>query len=899
MMEMQAKLSDIRLYEYDEKGNCRADATLPGGERICGFRVMPGPGGGVMVHMPSVMGTTWRYPEIPWAEVRTQIRDVYRAAGVQVQTKEESPKAEPAVLGDIRLYEYDEKGNCRADATLPGGESICGFRVMPGPGGGVMVHMPSVMGTTWRYPEIPWAEVRTQIRNVYRAGAEKAKEPARAKEAPSEQEAEPALEVTLHGFDEKKNCLADIVLPESGTSVTGLKVMPGPGGGIMVHMPSWMHTTWSFPEIQWSTVRQTVTAVYLKKVQELPSAPETPAETPVETPAETPVEIPVETPVETPAETPAETPVETPAEAPEQREEQPFSPVTEPVFTFHTQMVKTEVLARVSIRATKRVITDVYAACINHDPASAYANMPLWMNKQWTVPEMTWEELSALVLQEFRRQFFRVPAPACREITVQFSSERHLHSCLVDIQLPTHRNPIRNFRLRHYGTESPRVSTPAWMGLWVNNSYPWNQLCRMIIEAYRRERGIEDPEPAPVTETPVTETPVTEASEVKSTPPAEEISDGAKTGDAPSDVVRTPTVRKTNELGRVLNAEHPTYVFAPRTVLRQKKVKTQNIAKLVEAMNSTHGGIGPFEINILILLEKLRYVTKPMLLDLIESGHVSVGYRSSINADKLNRIFERMQSFDLINLNRFVTLDENGSQCPEDPSRPGDPKLQILSLGKTGNTLLHELGKNPRSYNPFDIMQDGNTVKRYLVSNQWLTFWLYNYPNRLGQNYETARVIYRKGDEFTGARFYATVTLDSTTLVAEPVRRSEEFEIAERWAEFRAKVERLIGMFGNQDQLYDAKDEVVFPQRPILVLLCEDDDHIEEVRRTIGDILRANPEQEVWYTTDLRIFNRNMAGQRFFREDGGERLPVDIRALFGSDEDASEAEAPEAEAAPV
>ena len=127
-----------------------------------------------------------------------------------------------AKLSDIRLYDYDENRNCRADATLPGGERVCGFRVMPGPGGGVMVHMPAVMGTAWRYPEIAWADVRTQIRDVYRAaGAQEQKKEEPAKTEPSsEKDAEPSLEVTLHSFDEKNNCLADIVLPESGTSVT-------------------------------------------------------------------------------------------------------------------------------------------------------------------------------------------------------------------------------------------------------------------------------------------------------------------------------------------------------------------------------------------------------------------------------------------------------------------------------------------------------------------------------------------------------------------------------------------------------------------------------------------------------------------------------------------------------
>ena len=147
----------------------------------------------------------------------------------------------------VSLYEFDVQGNCYADVVLPpSGNKISGFRVKLGPGGGIMVHMPSGMGTSWSFKEVEWAEVRKQITEEYRKSIND----------------QPIL-VKLHSFDEKNNCLADITLRDTGVVISNLKVMPGLGDGIMVHMPSWMHTRWSYTEVQWSEVRQIVTREYL------------------------------------------------------------------------------------------------------------------------------------------------------------------------------------------------------------------------------------------------------------------------------------------------------------------------------------------------------------------------------------------------------------------------------------------------------------------------------------------------------------------------------------------------------------------------------------------------------------------------------------------------------------
>lgn len=51
------------------------------------------------------------------------------------------------------------------------------------------------------------------------------------------------ISVSFREFDVQGNCYADIILPLSGNKISGFKVKLGPGGGIMIHMPSGMGTT--------------------------------------------------------------------------------------------------------------------------------------------------------------------------------------------------------------------------------------------------------------------------------------------------------------------------------------------------------------------------------------------------------------------------------------------------------------------------------------------------------------------------------------------------------------------------------------------------------------------------------------------------------------------------------
>lgn len=103
------------------------------------------------------------------------------------------------------------------------------------------------------------------------------------------------------------------------------------------------------------------------------------------------------------------------------------------------------------------------------------------------------------------------------------------------------------------------------------------------------------------------------------------------------------------------------------------------------------------------------------------------------------------------------------------------PSCESLRWERTAAPCCVNWAKKGGRYNAFDIFQDGNTVKRILATNQWLIYWLRTYKDEVGENFETSCVIQLKGI-YTGARFYATVTINDCPMVAEPVRRTEDFE---------------------------------------------------------------------------------------------------------------------------
>lgn len=341
----------------------------------------------------------------------------------------------------------------------------------------------------------------------------------------------------------------------------------------------------------------------------------------------------------------------------------------------------------------------------------------------------------------------------------------------------------------------------------------------------------------------------------------------------------------TNELGRIQNADESPFRFVPQSVLRKINGDSEQdrrmTEKLVDALTKgpNGGGIGPFEIMIVSWVQKLRYTTKMMVLDLIRGGYISRGWRDKVSKDKVKDVIDRLERFNLVDISRFVAVDENGVRLDNRQSNE-----RILTLGKLGNVMLHEMGNSASRFYPFDVFQDGNTVKRYLAANQWLVYWLVHFPEAIGNDYRATEVVYRRGSELKGARLYATVTCNECVMAAEPLRRVEAFEEESDRIWMKEKLNRFLEMFSHLDELYCGDEKLSYKKRPVIVYVCEDDEHIRDVADVLADMSEKHPEQEIWYTSDQRIFNYNQIGQRFVRMKNGEMNLIDLKEYIGLEE---------------
>lgn len=640
-----------------------------------------------------------------------------------------------------------------------------------------------------------------------------------------------ALNIRLHSYNGEGGCMADITLPETGIQVQNLKVMRSVGDGIQVHMPSWMHSRWGYLEISWAEVRLRITEYYLSSSVSSP---------------EEKFRIAFE-------------------RFDRNADKQIPETLRTPCLRFYNSMERTECLADVMVVEENTTIRDFFLTYGADD--AIWVHMPQNMRGVWSYERISWEALRDRIAGCFRAHMQGVDKLAHENLTIQFREQRQVTLCMADVALPGKRSVMKGFRLKIMEDGLVRVSPPKWMnGSWRSNDLAWNQLTEIIRTAYKnQEENAEEKASRPKSDKVVVQEPQT----------SEKIPNSS--ADAKP--------RQTNELGRIQNAEFSPFRFVPQTVLRLEKTEggfdnRRNADALVYALTKgPNGGIGPMEIKIVSWVEQLRYLTSTMLTDLFQGGYISRGWREKVNRNKISDMIGRMDRFGLVELTRFVAVDENGVIQGNKRSAG-----RILTLGRQGSNMLHEMGISTSRYRPFDIFQDGNTVKRYLAANQWMIYWMIHFPEYIGDDYDAARVVYQRGSDVQGARLYATVTCNGCTMVAEPVRRVEEFEVKSNRVWLRDKLSRFLDLFSHMDELYSGREELVFAQRPVLVYVCEDDDHIHEIWDYICDMVTVNSDQEVWFTSDPRIFNYNMVGQRFLKMTNNGLLSVDLAARIGVEE---------------
>lgn len=726
---------------------------------------------------------------------------------------------------EVKLYDYDEQGSCLADVSLSeNGLLINQLQVKQGLGGGIIVHMPKWMRGRWSFPEISWSSIRQVVVEKYRSSPHAA------------HKLNSSLIVHLHSFDEKNNCLADVSVPTKELTIRNLKVQRAKQGGIMVHMPGGAYHCWDVPDISWTFVRQTVTAKYHATLERRTKSGG--------------------------------------------QLDQWVAPqaVTIPQFHFHSCRIMYEAELNLQLCDINKEITGIQIRGYSINAISI--RFPFPSGEPWPYPEVIRQSIFDYLNNSFARAFLNADITTGPEnYIIHYTHIQQSFQCLVDLSLPG-RKLLKSFRLQELENGNIYFNTPPKIGEWKDPQYPWHMLRKMVKSAYLEQKAFLHEE---ATRSIYRRQPDAEANDSSKTA-NEIVNAGPPTDERNINAPASHPPRPKNEYGRLYNAENSAFRFYPHTVLRRVEnsqsgnVKSHNrLTNLAIAMSKgEQGGIGPFALSILEWVSRLRYVNKAMLTDLVKGGFINKGWRTKIDQNTIDTVIKRMASYDLIVPTQFVAVDDGGNPLDE---KDGRAMMWILTLGSSGNSLLHELGSIDSRFNAFDVYRDGNSVKRYLSANQFLIYWLTHYPNLIGDNYYTAIPVFWRGTDYVGAWFYATVSLGEHVLVGESIRRVEDFERLHHRVEVRDKLERVINILSHPEQLYTGQyktEEISFMSRPILVLICEDDEHVLHVREMLEDIIDQHPEQEVWFTTDLRIYNTNMKGHRFITIENEQIILIDI-----------------------
>ena len=161
-------------------------------------------------------------------------------------------------------------------------------------------------------------------------------------------------------------------------------------------------------------------------------------------------------------------------------------------------------------------------------------------------------------------------------------------------------------------------------------------------------------------------------------------------------------------INRISRGGHSPFRFVPNSMLRlerlipnseegsegkkgkntnmQEPFKTLPLTALVSAMNVGETLIGPFEIDVLTWINKLRYMTTSMIMDLYVSGYISPSWRK-INKDKFASVAKRLDKYGLIDVTKFVSMNEDHFAVESKGAS------RIYTLGANGNTLLNQMGR--------------------------------------------------------------------------------------------------------------------------------------------------------------------------------------------------------------
>lgn len=319
-------------------------------------------------------------------------------------------------------------------------------------------------------------------------------------------------------------------------------------------------------------------------------------------------------------------------------------------------------------------------------------------------------------------------------------------------------------------------------------------------------------------------------------------------------------------LKRRAKSDKPLLHYRPNTKIRVEEKTNKNNYNSRQITNEitkkfTIGfpkGMGKFEIDMLTWLNKLKYLTSTMILDLYYAGVITSG-GFSITSEKIIDKLRELHNLDLVSLFKYVTEENNITESKS---------YAIISVPtQASNNLLYQLGiENLKKVDSLALYQNPEITKGILAGNQWFIYFLKNYYDDISF-YIIDSSYYMKNNKNYIITIPFFINIGNDYLMAETLRRGpEELESINNNL-FKEKLKKYYEIFNEFQEIYNTNLTSDIKTRPILNIVVEDEDHMSEIWDLIKDIVQEDTSQKIWFTYDLNLYNDLSDNKRFFEFD--------------------------------
>lgn len=326
-------------------------------------------------------------------------------------------------------------------------------------------------------------------------------------------------------------------------------------------------------------------------------------------------------------------------------------------------------------------------------------------------------------------------------------------------------------------------------------------------------------------------------------------------------------------------AENNPFKLYPQTKLVLESMLPDSKLEPVNSVNamkyydilSVRGQFSAIDLEILYWISNLQYSKGTFLMDIINANLIDVPPDLNFTYVKLEKRLTRLFKAGFIYIYRL---------CSEIDGVISKSVFRIYLTTPYASTQLRGIGR--RCDNPkFLSVDNTENILGKLSVNQWFTKFVRYFPNFRKFCFST--VVSTELAFAIAARIKLIVDCDKIPAFVTSIRRGLLHNISVRSGDFSFWITRVTNVIKSYKTLYLDEQPVSYRKQPLLVFVCEDNEHCYQVYNEISEISSAIGDDTILdslcFTTDVEVFNRFLDAHFRIDKDGA-NVPFNIADFF-------------------